>query len=85
VFRIELLPSAARTLRELAVADQRRIVRRIDVLADDPRPSGARKLRGSDDVWRICVGEYRVLYRIEDERLVILVVKVGHRREVYRP
>jgi mRNA interferase RelE/StbE len=84
MYAVEFLPSAARALAILDRAVQRRFARRIDRLADDPRPSGAEKLRGSDDVWRVRVGDYRVLYLIEDERLLILVVKIGHRRDVYR-
>ena len=62
---------------------QRRIARRIDRLAEDPR-ADAVKLRGTDDVWRARVGDYRVLYAIEDQRLVVLVIKIAHRRDVYR-
>ncbi|MBF0283385.1 MAG: type II toxin-antitoxin system RelE/ParE family toxin [Magnetococcales bacterium] len=53
-------------------------------LESDPRPSGSLKLAGRPDAWRMRVGDYRVLYSIEDERLIVLVVKVAHRREVYR-
>lgn len=83
MYSIEFLPSAARALAKLDRVVQRRIARRIDGLAADPR-AGAVKLRGADEVWRARVGGYRVLYAIEDERLVILVFAVGHRREVYR-
>lgn len=83
MYRAEFLPSAARTLEKLDRTVQRRIARRIDRLAVDPR-ADAMKLRGANDIWRARVGDYRVLYSIEDERLVVLVIKVGHRREVYR-
>ena len=83
MYEVEFLPSAVRALAKLDHAVQRRIARRIDRLAVDPR-SGAVKLRGADDVWRVRVGDYRVLYSIEDKRLVILVIKIGHRRDVYR-
>ncbi|MDX2055276.1 MAG: type II toxin-antitoxin system RelE/ParE family toxin [Polyangiaceae bacterium] len=56
---------------------------RQDSLADEPRPSGAKKLVESD-YWRVRVGDYRVVYSIEDSVLVILVIRVGHRRDVYR-
>ena len=58
---------------------RRRIARRIDRLAAEPRGGEAIKLRGADDVWRARVGEYRILYRVEDERLVILVIRIGDR------
>ena len=80
---VEFLPSAARALGKLDPAVQRRIARRIDRLAEDPR-ADAVKLRGTDVVWRVRVGDYRVLYAIEDQRLVVLVIKIAHRRDVYR-
>lgn len=83
MYAVEFLPSAVRTLAKLEPVVRRRIARRIDRLAEDPR-SGAVKLRGVDDVWRARVGDYRILYQIEDERFVVVVISVGHRRDVYR-
>jgi mRNA interferase RelE/StbE len=83
MYSVEFLPSAARAVAKLDRAVQRRVARRIDRLATDPYADAA-KLRGADDVWRVRVGDYRVLYAIEDERLVVLVIKVAHRRDVYR-
>ena len=80
---VELLPSAAKALTKLERAVQVRIARRIDRLAEDPR-ADAVKLRGTDDIWRVRVGDHRVLYRIDDDRLVVLVIRIGHRRDVYR-
>jgi mRNA interferase RelE/StbE len=60
------------------------VVARIEALAENLRPAGVAKLQGEAKAWRIGVGDYRVLYTIEDGRLVVLVVKIGHRREVYR-
>ncbi len=60
-----------------------RVIRRIQDLKEDPRPAGCKKLAGSE-LWRIRIGDYRVAYRIEDARLLVLVVRVGHRREIYR-
>jgi len=54
------------------------------MLAIDPRPRGARKLSGHDDVFRVRTGRYRLLYSIEDKRLIVLVLKIGHRKDVYR-
>lgn len=84
MYSVEFLPSAARALATLERAVQRRVGRRIDRLAADPRAGGAVKLRGSDDVWRVRVGEYRILYQVEDARLTVLVIRIGHRRDVYR-
>ena len=61
-----------------------RIVRAMQALSIDPRPPGCRKLSGSDDVYRVRVGRYRVLYEIEGRRLVVIVLKVGDRTDVYR-
>ena len=63
--------------------DRQLVVRKIGQLAEDPRPPGCRKLSGRDR-YRIRQGAYRVVYAVEDERLVVYVVKVGHRRDVYR-
>jgi mRNA interferase RelE/StbE len=56
----------------------------IDLLADDPRPPACRKLKGEDNAYRVRVGDYRIVYEILDDRLVIHVVQIGHRRDVYR-
>ena len=82
--RVELLPSAVRELAGLQVALRRRVARRIDQLAEAPRGGDAVKLRGSNDVWRTRVGDHRILYRIEDRRLVVLIIRIGQRRDVYR-
>lgn len=84
MYRIEFLPSAARALANLPVAVQRRIARRLDRLGEDPRPADARPLRGSADVLRVRVGDYRILYQVEEDRLVVLIIRLGHRREIYR-
>lgn len=85
MYTVEFLRSAARAFAKLERPVQRRLASRIDRLAEDPRAGDVRKLRGTDDdVWRLRVGDFRVLYRIEDDRLLILVVAVGHRRSVYR-
>lgn len=71
-------------MRKLAEEVQRRIVRAVELLEQDPRPSGAVKLAGQVELWRIRVGACRVVYTIDDERLVVLVVRVAHRKDVYR-
>jgi mRNA interferase RelE/StbE len=63
--------------------DRRRIVERIRSLEDEPRPPGCQKLSGQDR-YRVRQGVYRIVYSIEDEKLVVQVVKVGHRKDVYR-
>jgi len=74
---------AQRSLSRIAAQERERISGAIRRLADEPRPQGVKKL-SARNVWRIRVGEYRVLYEIHDVRLLILVVDIGHRREIYR-
>jgi mRNA interferase RelE/StbE len=75
--------SAAKELEGVPRKDRQRIVRRIEALAAEPRPAGAEKLSG-DDKYRIRQGDYRILYEIQDAQLVVVVVRIGNRREVYR-
>lgn len=75
---------AAKEIRALPKVDQARVVARIEALADDPRPPGCVKLAGATDLWRIRSGDYRIIYQIVDDRLIVTVVKVGNRRDVYR-
>jgi mRNA interferase RelE/StbE len=82
--RIELTRAAVRQLRNLDSDVRRRIETAIESLADTPRPDGCRKLTGLDKTWRIRVGGYRVIYEVHDDRLVVIVVRVAHRRDVYR-
>jgi mRNA interferase RelE/StbE len=84
VYSVEFLPAAARQLAKLDRSTQRRVAHTIDRLATDPRGPHTAKLQGSDDIWRVRVGDYRVFYQIADERLIVLVVAVGHRARVYR-
>jgi len=81
---VQLTPAAERDLRGLSTDVQRRVVKKLRALATDPRPSGVKKLAAEDDVYRIRVGDYRILYQIEDAVLLVLVVRIRHRRNVYR-
>lgn len=84
---VVIAPTARRELERLEPQAQRRIARAISALAADPRPSGAKPLArpgGGPRIWRIRVGDYRVIYEIRDGRLLVLVVRLGHRRDVYR-
>jgi mRNA interferase RelE/StbE len=83
-YTVRILPSAERDLASLDGSIQRRIAVRIDALAENPNSPGAKKLQGEKDIWRVRVGDYRVLYTIRNAELVVLVIKIGHRREVYR-
>jgi mRNA interferase RelE/StbE len=83
-YAVEFAPSAEREFRKLARNVQVRLRPRIDSLADTPRPPGAKKLAGARDLWRIRVGDYRIVYQVRDEILLVLVLGAAHRREVYR-
>jgi mRNA interferase RelE/StbE len=83
-YQIEFSRQADRQFRNLPSQIQQRLKSRIDSLAAMPRPHGSEKLSGADQLYRIRVGDYRIVYAVEDDRLLVLVVKVGHRREVYR-
>ncbi len=83
-FSVEFTPSAVRELRKLAKAIQKRISVVIDALAENPFPRGVKKLLAEQNIYRVRVGDYRILYQVEAAKLVVLVVKVGHRREIYR-
>jgi mRNA interferase RelE/StbE len=83
VYSIEVKRSAAKEIEDLPRDARRRVVERIGGLANDPRPPGCEKLAGGDR-YRIRQGDYRIVYSVEDDRLVVWVVKVGHRRDVYR-
>lgn len=83
-YRLLLRPAARRQLRSLSQAVQRRLSPPIDNLAENPRPAGVRVLSGRPGLYRIRVGDYRIIYQVLDEESLILVVTIGHRREVYR-
>ena len=83
-YRVHFKPSAAEAIRSLPKAHQRRVIAKAEALAENPRPPGCKKLHGSDDFYRVRVGDYRIVYTVEDQELIILVVRVGHRKEVYR-
>ena len=82
-YAVSILRSAQKSLMALAPAAQTRVITAIRKLAINPRPAGVKKLAGRE-AWRIRVGDYRIIYEINDAGLTILVVDLGHRREIYR-
>jgi len=84
LFRIEWHPAARRQLRKLPRAAAERVFSLVDSLAENPRPEGCRKLSVHDARFRVRSGDYRALYEVRDEVLLVLGVTVGHRRDVYR-
>lgn len=83
-YNLEVLPTAKRQLDRLPADIQRRAADAINRLCENPRPVGAIKLTGNEGLYRVRSGDYRIVYRIEDSRLLVLIVKVGHRKEIYR-
>ena len=82
-YSIFFKPSAQKALAKIPQPDRRRIAKRIDRLADEPRPRDAKKLSTDTALYRIRVGDYRVIYTVQDDVLLVVVVAVGHRRDVY--
>ena len=82
-YALDIKPSARKELENLSDSLIARLAPKIDGLAADPSPSGCRKLRGYKDLWRIHVGDYRVVYIIDDDRKMVSVTRVAHRRDVY--
>ncbi len=83
-YSVLLAPPAERQLRSFPLVIQKRLVKRIKALQNDPRPPGVKKLAGKDDLYRIREGDYRIIYMIRNTDLVILILKIGDRKEVYR-
>jgi mRNA interferase RelE/StbE len=84
-YTVEVAPAAAKALARIAKRTRLRVIGAIELLAVDPRPPGATMLRGGEHgLWRVRVGNYRVVYAVVDDRLLVLVVRVAHRRGAYR-
>ena len=84
MYRVFLERAAEKDLKSLSSKLHNRIIVALQTLAKNPRPSGCRKLTGADHDWRIRVGEYRIVYEIDDAAQIVRVNRVRHRREVYR-
>ena len=82
-YHIEIAPAAERQIRKLEVAARRRIFKKLSVLESNPRPVGVEKLTGAE-LYRVRVGDYPIIYEIEDEVTRVLVLKVGDRKEIYK-
>lgn len=83
-YRVEVSPAAARQLRKIDRRSLSDIAEKIDSLALEPRPRDCQKLRGHQGLYRVRVGEYRIIYGVEDRLVVVVVLKIGDRAEVYR-
>lgn len=83
-YEVRLARRAARSLASLERREQQRIRAALDLLSDDPRPPNCVAMQGEDSVYRVRVGDYRIVYEVIDAVLLVHVVRIGHRREVYR-
>ena len=83
-YSVFLAPAAERQLKKLPQQIKTQIVPLLKALGDEPRPAGAKKLKGSEGIWRIRKGNYRILYEIQDKQLTVLVVKIDDRKQVYK-
>ena len=84
IYKLEILPSAKRALKTLPVKIQKQIDREILSLSENPRPFGVKKLKGKTDFYRIRSGDYRIIYQIKNDVLTILIIRIGHRKEIYQ-
>jgi mRNA interferase RelE/StbE len=83
-YRIEFAKQAAKQFGSIPIREQQRLKPKIDALIAEPRPDGVVKLSGEEALYRIRVGDYRIIYTIQDDRLLVLILKIGHRKDVYR-
>jgi mRNA interferase RelE/StbE len=83
-YRVEIARRALKAIQALPKKEQQRVRAAIELLADSPRPPGCVALKGESSAYRVRVGDYRIVYEVHDRRLLIQVVRVGHRRQVYR-
>jgi len=84
MYKVELGSGAARQLKKLTPEGRRRVGTVLDGLAKEPRPEGVKKLSGEEGIYRVRTGDYRVLYQIQDKALIVLVVAIGDRKDIYR-
>ena len=83
-YTVRLNTRVGKVLDRLPADMRRRIIRRLEALEHNPMPRGVEKLAGVDELYRVRVGTYRIVYAIRDRELVVIVVRIGHRRDVYR-
>jgi mRNA interferase RelE/StbE len=83
VFRVELRRNSQKSLDKIQIQERSRIISVLVELEQDPRPTGVEKIQGSE-LWRVREGDYRIVYFIDDNKKIITVVRIGHRRDVYR-
>ncbi len=83
-YEIIIKPAAEKSLDKIPKSSRSRLADALEKLRDNPRPPGVIKMSGVENLWRIRIGDYRVVYEIHDDRLIVLVLRVAHRKDVYR-
>jgi mRNA interferase RelE/StbE len=83
-YKIEISRTAEKELKKLPPTDQQRVAKAMLTLAENPFPRGSRKLSGYEDIFRVRVGRYRILYSVSHKSLIIIILKFGHRKDIYR-
>lgn len=84
MYKVDVGPKAGKFIRKQDNAVQQQIIRKLRELENDPRPHGCKRLQGKKGLYRVRTGDYRIIYTIKDNQLLVLVVQIGHRRDVYR-
>ena len=84
VYEIIIVSAVRKQLKRINREDKKRILDKIQSLANNPRPHGYKELKGSENLFRVRTGDYRIIYEIQDKMLLITILKVGNRREIYR-
>lgn len=83
-YKIEISSTAEKTLRKIPKKDLGKVIETIQILSINPYPPGCRKLSGEDGVYRVRQGNYRIIYEVDDQKITIFVLKIGHRSDVYK-
>lgn len=83
-YKIEITETAEKSLKKIPKKDIQKIVEAIQILAISPFPEGCRKLKGEEDVYRVRQGSYRIIYEVIENKIIVLVFKIGHRKDIYK-
>ena len=83
-YKIEITATAEKSLKKIPKKDIQKIVEAIQILAISPFPEGCRKLKGEEDVYRVRQGIYRIIYEVIENKIIVLVLKIGHRKDIYK-
>ncbi|RKY07577.1 MAG: type II toxin-antitoxin system RelE/ParE family toxin [Planctomycetota bacterium] len=84
MYKVDVGPKASKFVRKQDAIVQQQLIRKLRELENDPRPHGCKRLQGKKNLYRVRSGDYRIIYTIKDNQLLVLVVQIGHRRDVYR-